>query len=209
MTTPPASPLEQPPPFRLATGLWLSGIILCLVWSGCSIEKYYDTLTIFFDGVPNPEARARAEAAGGITADIRKSPTFTVHRPFADDACNACHNESFQLSGQDSGLCIKCHADRTTEFPRMHGPVVAVACLWCHAPHESAEAHLLKKPARQVCSQCHEPGMLSAAREPAHADTSRGCLDCHSGHGGVNQFFLRDGAHRPAPDASPTPPTPK
>lgn len=178
--------------------LRLLGVVACVIWSGCSVEKYYSTLSFFFDGVPNPEALAKAKAAGTLQ-NIRQSPTYSVHKPFVDEACAECHTASFQLTGQDSSVCLKCHADRTTEYPRMHGPVAAVACLWCHAPHESAEAHLLKRPARQVCSQCHEQSMLSAQRVPAHADPARSCLDCHGAHGGTQPFFLREGADRMSP----------
>lgn len=184
-------------------------MVLCAVWSGCSVEKYYGTLSFFFDGVPNPDAKARAEAAGGITEDIRKSPTFTQHKPFVDENCGACHTTQFGLTNQDSSICMKCHSDRPTQYPRMHGPVAAVACLWCHAPHETAEAHLLKKPARQVCSQCHEPKMFEGSRVPAHTDEKRSCLECHSGHGGERQFFLRDGVVVPPPGQPAPEPEPK
>jgi predicted CXXCH cytochrome family protein len=74
----------------------------------------------------------------------------------------------------------------------MHGPVVAAACLWCHAPHESAFSALLKDEPRNVCIGCHDQGLLGTERVPAHADESRSCLDCHYGHGGTRQYFIRD-----------------
>ncbi len=176
--------------------------VLCFTWSGCSPEKYYKQLSFFFDGVPNPEAIAKARAAGTLKEDIRKSKTYSVHKPFADDNCAACHSERYKLTNQDSSVCMQCHADRTTEYPKMHGPVAAVACLWCHSPHESAEAHLLKNEGRQVCLQCHESGMLSAERVAAHADVSRNCLDCHAAHGGTAAFFLRPGVTANTPPAA-------
>lgn len=196
----------------VAAGLIVAGVLLACLWAGCSIEKHYATLSFFFDGVPDPAAKDRVAEAGGITAAIRNSPTYSYHKPYAEEKCTECHTDRFQLTGQDSSLCLKCHADRTTEHPRMHGPVAAVACLWCHTPHESAQPHLLKKPARDVCIQCHEQNMLSTQRVPAHADAARSCLECHFGHGGTSQFFLRDGASaakpRPQPSVPPSPATP-
>jgi predicted CXXCH cytochrome family protein len=197
---------------RLGGVVWLCAIAASLLWAGCSIEKNYKTLSFFFDGVPDPEARARVAAAGGITEDIRKSPTYSIHKPFATEACKECHSDRFQLTTQDSSICLKCHEDQTSKLPKMHGPVAAAACLWCHSPHESAQAHLLKAPARQVCSQCHEAALLNSVRVPAHADPKQSCLDCHNGHGGTATFFLREGVSRPAPSATPPAvpgPTPK
>jgi predicted CXXCH cytochrome family protein len=184
--------------------------ILAGAMISCSIEKNYKTLSFFFDGVPDPAAKARATRGGGGVVDIKSSPTYSVHKPFKEEACAECHTKRFKLGGQDSALCLKCHEAKTSEHERMHGPVVAVACLWCHTPHESAEAHLMKKPARQVCSQCHEPGVLSSERVAAHADNNRSCLECHFGHGGKAAYFLRPGVNAvgqppPAPPTAPTP----
>ena len=202
-----SSPRERRPRLSPTAALGICCLLSCLAWAGCAIEKNYKTLSFFFDGVPNPDAKSKA--AGGKGADLRKSATYSIHKPFAEDACKECHTDRFQLTTQDSSLCMKCHANRTTEYPKMHGPVAAVACLWCHAPHESAEAHLLKKPARQVCSQCHEQSLLNVERVPAHADVSRSCLDCHSGHGGKVAFFLHDGITPSSPPPDTHAPTPK
>lgn len=178
----------------------------------CSVtEKNYTTLSFFFDGVPDPNAKAKG-GPGAVALDMASSPTYSVHKPYAAGACAECHSQAYELTPQDSGICMKCHKDRTNEYPKMHGPVAAAACLWCHAPHESAEAHLMKKPAREVCLQCHEAASLSVERVPEHADAARSCLDCHSGHGGTASFFLRPKPDRPtapAEKAGPKEPAPQ
>lgn len=177
------------------------------VWLGCSVEKNYKTLSFFFDGVPDPNApagRPGSQQAGEI--DIKQSPTYSIHRPFKDDACAECHGSRLRLSRDDSTVCLKCHAVKTTEHAKMHGPVAAGACLWCHTSHESAYPSLLKDQDRRVCLQCHEPGLLNSSRTPAHADAARGCLECHFGHGGERPLFLRQGpAAAPSPGGSTAP----
>lgn len=169
-------------------------------WTGCSVDRHYRTLSFFFDGVPNPEAKAAAQGASGVTAAMRASATYTVHRPFAEERCGECHRGQLEFRGLDSRVCLKCHEGEKTRHARMHGPVAAGECLWCHLPHESAEAHLLRKAARQTCVQCHDASLLKDDGVPAHADAARGCLECHSGHGGSAPMFLKEGVSRLAPD---------
>lgn len=177
---------------RLAlAGVLSAALALAISWSGCSPGARYQTLSFFFDGVPDPSAPVIDTSSVGA---LRQSPTYSVHKPFAEERCSDCHRQRFKLGPQDSGLCLDCHAEVPAEHPVMHGPVAAVACLWCHSAHESAYPALLKGSPRQVCSSCHEPGLLSVARVPAHADPSRSCLDCHQGHGGEGRHFLRPGA---------------
>ncbi|MCL4222262.1 MAG: hypothetical protein KJZ65_12930 [Phycisphaerales bacterium] len=171
-----------------------------LVWSGCSIEKNYELLSFFFDGVPNPNALPIMAAAGN-PAFIRQSPTYSGHRPYLDDRCVDCHGSGFTTGGVTAAVCMKCHGEVPQEYPRMHGPVPAGACLWCHVPHESAWAHLLKAPSRDVCGQCHDSTLLSSSKVPEHQDEARQCLDCHYGHGGTSAYFLRSASDRVEPKA--------
>jgi len=191
----PPSPLQ---PARLA--LWSVLALLALLaggiaWSGCTVtEKNYKYLSFFFDGVPDP----RAIAVSGTTAvnieDLRRSPTYSGHPPYLEDKCDACHGTRFRLTRNSSRVCKQCHEEVASRYPRMHGPVAAGACLWCHTPHESAHANLLRDAPRTVCAQCHSPDMLDSTRVPEHADESRSCLECHFGHGGPDPFFLREAA---------------
>jgi predicted CXXCH cytochrome family protein len=167
-----------------------------LLWSCAVTEQNYATLSFFFDGVPDPTVKGSDGAPLASAQNIKDSPTYSVHKPFAEASCAECHSQAFELTPQDSSICMKCHEKKPTEYPRMHGPVAAGACLWCHSPHESAEPHLLRKAAREVCSQCHESSMLSSTKVPEHADATKNCLDCHTGHGGTASYFLRSAAEK-------------
>ena len=156
-------------------------------WLGCSVENDYELLSFFFDGVPEPGS---FEAGGGF---LGGGKTIYQHEPYATDSCLECHpNPSqMQLSRDDSTICLKCHEDIPEQYPFMHGAVIGNACLWCHDPHISTIASLLREPSPALCTQCHEQGKLSApVTEHANADTN--CLSCHFGHGGDDAWFLRD-----------------
>jgi predicted CXXCH cytochrome family protein len=172
-----------------------------VLWACTVTEKNYKVLSFFFDGVPNPGEPTRGPHGG--TIDIQQSPTYSAHKPWLEERCEECHTRTLKMGSRDSDLCLKCHASKLTEHELMHGPVAAGACLWCHNPHNSAYAHLLKAPSREVCTQCHSQSMLSAERVPAHAQPDRACLDCHDGHGGNVRYFLREGI-RPLPPAAPS-----
>lgn len=184
----------------MLVGALACGVLLA-IWSGCSVRKHYKILSLFFDGVPDPNApRASVLPGSSVPGQLRDSPTYSVHQPFLEEKCGDCHTSRFRLEAAGADVCLKCHTGATTQFPHMHGPVAASACLWCHVPHESAYAHLLKGAARAVCTECHEPSLLSAQRVPAHADQARDCLECHAGHGGHDRYFLTgaNGAGEPA-----------
>ncbi|MBS0196172.1 MAG: hypothetical protein JSR77_05385 [Planctomycetes bacterium] len=149
----------------------------------------YKMLSRFFDGVPVPVDATDAPADG----QPRKETIVSVHPPYAQEKCDECHNTGKRLNKESSALCLKCHEKIPTEYPRMHGPVAAVACLWCHSPHDASQPHLIKEPDRKLCMQCHTSAILDASRVPAHAEESRACLECHFGHGGTERYQLRPG----------------
>ena len=190
---------------RFTSGFWPAAIGLGAAvalgsWSGCTVTRQnYGALSFFFDGVPNPSNQPGAVAGRGGQGG---KPAFVVvHRPFSDDRCDACHKTRYRPSRNDSSICLQCHAGVQTEYPNMHGPVIATACLWCHSPHESSHPHLLRDADRKLCMQCHTAANLDASRVPAHADEARACLECHSGHGSRARYMLK-----PAETASGAPP---
>lgn len=166
-------------------------------WAGCQVTpSNYKLLSFLFDGVPDPSMSGPAGNTAG--ADIKQSPTYSVHRPFQEERCETCHKGRLRPSRNDSSACLSCHADRVSEHAYMHGPVAAGACMWCHAPHESAYAALMRDSDRKVCMQCHTAEMLPVDEVPEHGEDSRGCLECHTGHGGPAPKMLR-AERRPAP----------
>jgi predicted CXXCH cytochrome family protein len=173
---------------------------------GCSAQKHYKTLSFFFDGVPDP---SKGEGATQLTGE-RGGAKFTVyiHKPYAENNCNACHEgdrkQFFTLAaavGPTADKCLSCHSDVPHQYPNMHGPVAVNACTWCHSPHQSANAHLLKSTPNKVCMQCHGPTGLSPSTAN-HADPKANCLDCHSGHGGERNLLKAGWVAMEAPKAS-------
>jgi predicted CXXCH cytochrome family protein len=169
-----------------------------LLWFGCSPEKNYETLRIFFDGVPDPHAKTLSQnptAPGNNKLGSPNRPAgvmASIHKPFAEENCTACHAQATQIfaSAMDANVCLNCHQKVLDAYPVMHGPVIGRACLWCHQPHESTSPWLLKTQAATLCTQCHDRESLTQHSE-GHRLESASCLDCHNGHGGHALPFLR------------------
>ncbi len=163
------------------------------LWGACSIERNYDVLTMFFDGVPNPNALPSL-ASTGDPVEMRRSLTYVSHSPYREERCTECHGEMFEVASVTADVCLKCHDQEVARYDFMHAPVRMTACLWCHVPHESAFASLLKAPPGEVCAQCHEADQLLTENVPEHALADSNCTTCHSGHGGATQYMLHDEA---------------
>jgi len=168
---------------RPAVGI---GAAMCILmwWGGCSVEKNYELLSKFFDGVPDPNAPKLDRFA------IAQSATYTEHKPYTDEACLECHTNpsDMVLAKDDSSMCTACHSDVTAQYAYMHGAVTGNACLMCHNPHLSALPNLLRDDGPGMCNQCHEldPDTLI----PSHSTNNLNCIDCHSGHGGDTPYFI-------------------
>lgn len=181
-----------------------------LVWCGCSVERNYDILNFFFDGVPEPMTSEVVSAPVGPGGQVRSStPTpGSRHAAYVERRCADCHGDrasfGFQTSGfsdLDDAVCLECHDDVRDAMPYMHGPVEVGVCLICHDPHISQWPALLNAPTPDLCVQCHEPALLDRSAGSPHEDPSRDCLDCHLGHGGSDSGMLRP--HDPQPIAEP------
>jgi len=176
------------------------------VWWGCTVTKSnYATLSLFFDGVPDPNATGPAGA--GAAGDSTLAVAVVSHKPFLEEKCESCHKTQYRPSRNDPSACLSCHDKVLNQHQWTHGAVAGGACLWCHSPHESARKWLLRSPDRKLCMQCHSATMMNGATVPAHADPKSGCIDCHFGHGGSNSLMLRPGAtatSAPPADAQPT-----
>ncbi len=190
---------------RRAPGALLALPLLVCIWAGCSVEKHYEMLSFFFDGVPDPFAPLGA----GLGSGGQRMPgvKYFTHDPFAQNACLECHRSpsQFSMSWEDSSMCLRCHEDIKSGYAYLHGPVAGDACLWCHAPHESTIRPLLRVGGAELCLQCHGLEMESAPPIPEHEDLARDCMDCHHAHGGDDRFFMRDTAELPAAAGEETP----
>jgi predicted CXXCH cytochrome family protein len=165
---------------------------------GCSTpQQRYRALSVFFDGVPDPDAAAK------LAAQPRKNATgqtVYLHKPYEDKNCNACHpntSDIFARAKVSADVCMKCHSSVQAEHKIIHGPVAAQECFYCHSPHHSIQPHLLKTAQPKLCTQCHAVATLSVT-PPEHLDAKVDCISCHSGHGGADRRFLRIAQATPA-----------
>lgn len=187
--------ITRPPVWR---GLILLLAIVALADTACTPAESYKVLTVFFDGVPDPNA-----APGDRSFRSRKSPTgkaWLVHAPYAEDKCDSCHlntDDIFARARVKPDVCASCHADTLAKHKVTHGPVESGACLQCHAPHQSPHVALLRLPMPESCTNCHTQDLLSRGT-PEHADPTSNCLNCHNGHGGTDRKMLK-GHPLPAP----------
>jgi predicted CXXCH cytochrome family protein len=208
---------SDPVPRRVkAVRAGAAALLLTAVGLGCAVENHYKLLSFFFDGVPDP---ALIEAGRSEVERVRAAGgTVYTHDPYKNEQCDGCHRnaQGRMVMKVTAVVCMNCHKDVPDQHRFMHGPVAIGgegACLWCHSPHESTVKSLLRAEANTVCRQCHDAS-LARRRIPAHADESQSCVECHSGHGGSNRYFLHVNQVAPAMPAAdpssrpPTPPTP-
>lgn len=122
----------------------------------------------------------------------------TLHKPFADRGCSACHGASSKGTvKKGTALCTDCHDKSLDSFNRVNSHAVAGKsgrfCDNCHNPHASDAKHLLKGKESKVCYSCHEDTeRFVGASKHVHPDLVE-CSNCHTAHGSNEQFFLKQG----------------
>ncbi|MFQ6097840.1 MAG: cytochrome c3 family protein [Armatimonadota bacterium] len=101
--------------------------------------------------------------------------------------CADCHNpHKHEKSDPDSikRLCTGCHKQQRGPYLYEHGAIsggLTDACLDCHRPHGSPNAHLLKLTGGGLCLSCH----ANILAKPGHPPVSD-CTSCHKGYHGSN-----------------------
>lgn len=139
----------------------------------------------------------RAIAQGEIRLDPNASCTAACHTDFGkkkhvhavaasgQGCAGLCHQpvekgrHAFKpLPARRSELCGMCHQQPAKAHP--HVPVKLGLCTTCHDPHQSDHARLLKKPAPELCSMCHQN---RADKAHVHLPVKAGlCTTCHEPH---------------------------
>ena len=168
--------------------------MVAILLAGCSVEKNYKILSVFFDGVPDPNAPVRlvsvSSTNGSLSGNESAPALLHQHKPYAEGRCTDCHTaDKKQLITLKSELCVKCHEPETHQYSKMHTVVAAGQCLWCHEPHESDQPKLLKSIGPELCMQCHERELLPS--DDRHQSELYNCLNCHVGHGSAKPSLLR------------------
>ena len=143
-----------------------------------------------------PDAQVQATHSPVSEAEIAEPNGFT-HKPM--EICENCHEsetpdetKARELARQVPQLCYRCHEDESQTFAHVHGPVAVGQCLFCHDPHKSEHAHLLRQDPPALCGLCHTPTDLASIekhQESSHAD----CLECHNSHASDERFLLKEG----------------
>lgn len=193
----------------------MGAVLGTFLLAACSAHTKREWLPFFFDGVP-PE-KTEGEAVPGPPADAEGrmpeapplpaaavAPAKTVHRPYGERSCDACHESRFsqKLRAPTGEICLLCHKNLFDGASFRHAPAEDGSCLGCHNPHESEEKFLLTRKGQQVCRECHDDP--SAAAHAHVGETA--CQSCHDPHGGDNRLFLKTGTPPAPPGTAPSVP---
>lgn len=99
--------------------------------------------------------------------------------------------------------CLKCHTDKRGPFVYEHPPVRVEGCDFCHSPHGSMNAKLLRRPVVfTVCLECHNgaPGFgtrndgvpIQSSRHNMLDPKFQKCTTCHVQiHGSNSDLYFR------------------
>ena len=189
--------------------LLAAGVLGATCLLSCSVERHYKTLSLFFDGVPDPSAPQDPALTGTTRAPgtLPQSapppkPRGSSHDPYVSRQCEGCHefeqnpgNRPAWMLGAPKliapveELCALCHEPPQARY--VHGPVAMVRCDLCHAAHDSRFPHLLKNASIDAtCLSCHSGETF--VTQVAHAEYEpAGCSVCHDPHSSSDPFLLR------------------
>ncbi len=165
----------------------LAGLLAAV---GCSAESRYRTLSLFFDGVPDPAKQAAdPRKRGVVSADAIKAQVRN-HGPYAARMCDACHRaDGVGLLMPVEELCQNCHVLNIGK-KHVHGPVASGGCRACHDPHGSGKPFLLAADPTTFCFSCHDRKEIES-RDVHQAAAGTQCTECHNPHGSDNDYLLR------------------
>ncbi len=83
---------------------------------------------------------------------------------------------------KDSAKCLVCHKNTTGEYMSSPHGKSSFACTECHTIHGKVpEKHLLKVPAKKLCSTCHQDVYAQFNMNERHR-LQEGILDCSNCH---------------------------
>jgi len=168
--------------------------VLTVVIIGCASDTG-DRLKRFFFEIPDESVtesdsiRAQHPHDGATDAPSDKlilpEPRFaSIHAPFADHECSACHDMSAKMAVAEDQIdsCGECHEDYFDEDLVMHEVVADGDCSLCHLPHRSEHRALLTQPLPDLCTDCHDMDDLDEETHPVAKVNN--CTACHSAHFG-------------------------
>lgn len=185
--------------------LAISAVVLGAAWvlsAGCSTARHHRVLSLFFDGVPEPENTVASDTPA-VQANVgRQLVRVGEHGPYAAKLCDSCHDSKATnaLIVPREQLCNRCHElGEAKAF--VHGPLASGGCMVCHDPHSSANRFLLVSASDGFCLHCHDRTTLSDIGRGGggdgldtgngHRGDAANCTDCHQAHMSDRKFLLR------------------
>lgn len=173
-------------------------VLISFLLISCTAEEKHKTLTFFFDGVPDPNAKlAQSDSLKqkNNENDLKqylKSDEMHIHPPYGDKACENCHDvkSANKLNTQEPILCFQCHDDFGKNIKYIHGPAASGYCTQCHEPHQGKYNKLLIRTGQNVCYYCHEKKDVLKNEVHSGIEETK-CWDCHDPHGSNEKFFLK------------------
>lgn len=170
--------------------------LLVVFLAACSTSKNHKILSVFFDGVPEPQkttVRAGSDSSAVSMLDRTEANVqkITFHPPFQERECDSCHevDNGNVLVDEQPELCFNCHDDFRTELAVLHAPVEEGTCTECHNPHKSKNQKLLVVARGDICFECHDVDDVKS--NESHEDIElNACLECHNPHGGDDEFLF-------------------
>jgi predicted CXXCH cytochrome family protein len=179
---------------------WFAGIIFvtfigfALIATGETSRKH-KWLSLFFDGVPDPNAKTNQPAIqydeNGRPLTFDDTPqiilahtnasTFVSHPPYDDRQCTECHKSRYspELKAPQKAVCFECHDDFLEKFKFKHQPAENGECNACHDPHGSPHPKMVKAPGKESCMECHDDFSKKVIHQPVENGE---CTSCHNPH---------------------------
>lgn len=182
---------------RSFTACFLLSVLPFLILVGCSAAAKERILNWFFE-IPATQTAESTRALPGQPITAATQPQvmpelgrrFTsVHPPFAQRRCTACHDAAQRMQPRKDALdsCRGCH-ERYFSSEVGHAPVNQGQCEVCHDMHQSREPALLKKATYDLCMECHDESELFST-ETHRNEEARRCTQCHDAHFGAENLL--------------------
>ncbi|MBN1475534.1 hypothetical protein JXA47_02155 [Candidatus Sumerlaeota bacterium] len=172
----------------------LAALVVSLI--ACSAQTRHRILSTLFDGVPEPGASAAPEPTmarlmnpDGAAADSvieREIHWTSVHRPYAQGACDACHRGEITeaVAALSDGQCLSCHSTEMLSGGWDHAPAALGLCSLCHVAHVSMHPALQSQAQPELCISCHADPTLMTSIEVHRGAGNQRCTACHDPHRG-------------------------
>lgn len=182
--------------------LQIKRVLLMLVITmvvSCSPKSGYRVLSVFFDGVPDPDISESlvmidsSQIHGEINTEAvsQKNTELVFHVPYKEKDCGSCHNMNSmgKLTEPMPSLCYQCHENFSEQYKLLHGPVDAGFCTECHNPHQGKNEYLLTRKGQDLCLYCHDPDDVFKGEVHSAIDETD-CTECHNPHGGEERYYF-------------------